>query len=279
MNLNWTCWTLEEETKLAELVIAETHSLPQIGRLLNKKTDACIYKMRKLGLNSNYIRRTYSHDENFWSIPNITNVIYGGFSSADACVFARKGKYHEYRLEIQKSDEEYLKQFVRDCKFTGPIMENIRKERNSHTVSFTVISNKWAEDLNKNFNIMPNKTQRLAPPEHLGDDLMCYWLKGYTDGDGCVYPHPTTGIQLTYSSSSQYMMEWIKKFTDKMWPTKLSYNREAHPWKHEIHNCWHYEIGGIRASVIVDYLTQLPGPTLNRKWLNPKTLEIIRVKN
>lgn len=273
---NYKYWTFEDGENLKKLVNTGL-SYKSIGKLLGRSGGSCQWYARELGLN-NVVKsnKKYFVDEDFWETPNITNCYYAGFSAADASIQTPNGKSFTYKLEIQKSDEKFLKTFIKNINFTGPIKESIRPEKNSHTVRFTVSSIKWAEDLKKNFNIEPKKTHRLAPPNLIDKNLLLSWFIGYTDGDGSIHLGGLNKqfITIAYVSSSEKIIHWLKSFIDEVFTIKMR-NRECNIRKNPKWNCWHYTIGGIKAAIIIDTLKNFHVPKLDRKWHNPAVLTII----
>jgi len=270
---NYRYWTSQEEDKLKELVLTSKFSFKDIGKILERTGQSCQDHSIIMGLNNEYIYRKYSFDKDYWSTPNLINSYYSGFSAADASI---KNKGSRYLLEIQKLDIGWLEEFKRYIKFNGPILKRNRIDKNSSTISICINSEKWKNDLATNFSIIPNKTYRLEPPRNLDKYLLFSWLIGYTCGDGTIHLNKITNqIQINYVSSSEYIIKWIQNFIDLNFQGCYIRKTTNNCFKNRKWNCWHYNLSGIKAAIIIDYLRQFPVPKLDRKWNNPRVLQKI----
>jgi hypothetical protein len=261
-------WTKEEEDKLKSLVETSKYSFKDIGLFMKRSGQSCQDHSCLMGLKSSFVRRKYSVNHSFWKIPNLLNSYYAGFSAADASI---KGPVNTYRLEIQKSDEPWLENFKRDIEFNGPIATYDRREtRNSITSCIHVTSRQWIEDLELNFSVIPNKTHRLQPPRLDNLDLIMSWFIGYTDGDGCIFHNKANNqIGLNYVSSSESIIKYVNSIVDDNFKGCLT-KKDNNYKKNKIWQCWGYRVSGIKAAVIINYLSQFPVPKLARKWQNPQ---------
>ncbi len=270
-------WTQAEDLKLQELLIDGKLSFVDIGKIMERSGLSCQSRSRELGLKSKYRPRSYSVNEDFWAAPNPLNCYWAGFSAADASITTKNGRNFTYSLELQKRDEMHLRSLVDSANFTGRVYEY--HYHRSPTVIMKVNCDKWAADLKKNFAIEPNKVRRLGPPPLNSDILSYYWLIGYTDGDGTIFPDSHTNeLLLNYSSCSFAVLEWIWKFIIEKFPHQLRARQHAGPKKFKHADCWGLSFSGIRTVVAVDYLRKLDAPKLARKWENPKLLEMIAAK-
>jgi hypothetical protein len=276
--INYKIWTLEEEKEL-ERLLNEGLSHSAIGIKLDRTPVSCKSHSSKLKIKCKYLSgKKYTQDEDFWAIPNLINSYWAGFSAADASIQVRNKKNFTYKLEIQQSDMEHLQKLASDSKFMGKILLSKRPERNSTTVRICVNSTKWAEDLKNNFNIIPNKTRRLEPPNDLSKENLLSWLIGYIDGDGTIHYNKTTNqININFVSSSENLIKFIHYFINSNFPQRLI-NKDNNYYKNKKYNCWYISLSGIKVCVIIDYLRSFPVPKLARKWENPQVLSYISQK-
>jgi hypothetical protein len=198
--------------------------------------------------------------------------------AADGCIYKDKGlKCRSFHWAISEVDLPLMNIFYKDAKLTCPIIRFQNTRDTGYVSKFirvSVFSKQWMEDFEKNFNLVPLKTQRLAPPEHLEEKLLWSYLKGYTDGDGCVRisrgkEHKTLVIE--YASSSIEILHWIKRMTDLKFTSRRNYGREVH----SSGNKHTFSIGGQAAIQMFLFLSKLPVPCLDRKWKNPEVLELV----
>lgn len=271
-------WTQEEEAKLKLLAATNKYSYKEIGKILNRSSQSCQGHASWMGIKNKYnliSGKKYTVNENFWSKPNYINCYWAGFSAADASIVKYKRNGFSYCLEISEKDEKHLKKLVDDCSFNGKIYKYNRKDRDGCTVKIRINSIKWAEDLKNVFNIEPNKTKRLAPPNNLTLNQYFCWTLGYICGDGTVYMNKYNNqIHVNFVSSSLKIIEWLQQFIESNFKDVLRI-KKIKIKKNNKCEAWHYSISGIRAAIFVDYLRQFPVPRLSRKWDNPQVLEKI----
>jgi hypothetical protein len=264
-------WKESEDLELERLASHGKFSYKTIAQKLNRTAFSCQSRATVLGIHNKYLSgKKYTVDENFWSVPNPINCYWAGFSSADANIDIRKGC--AYRLEISSKDFSHLQRLKSDCKFSGPILKYLPRKGGHGSVKLQVNAQSWIKDLQKNFNVVTNKTKRLSPPNVYDDYLLFCWLIGYTDGDGCICLSNRRRLSISYTSSSFVIIEWIKSFVDKHFSQKLKNKANHITTSQKYHS---FVISGIRAAVIIDYLGQYPVPKLARKWSNPKILQFI----
>lgn len=289
---NYKYWTQQEEQRLKELVEIGKYSFKEIGNKLNRSGQSCQDHSRIMGLNSKFIRRKYTNDINFWTQPNLLNCYWAGMSAAD-CNIKKCGvnNSYSYCLSLALSDKCHIEQFKNDIKYDGIISEEHRykpepngskKIKLYHTATIRINDKKWGEDLEKNFNIVPNKTKRLAPP-NLNDDILklSYYL-GYTDGDGCIClvnrkSVNTRELVFRFTSCSFNIINWLKELIDRLFPKEL-YARRNKTTKISTSENGKYHsftIIGMRALVLYNYLKDFPVPKMQRKWFRKEVLDFL----
>jgi hypothetical protein len=129
-------------------------------------------------------------------------------------------------------------------------------------------------DLKTNFNLTPQKTLTLKPPNVTGDNALAF-IAGYIDGDGSVllgfkqrkrvsdYPEISISAAGTFE-----VLSWIKCIFDEMCPPDIN-RTSSQVLKQKDTNIWVYKIGGTRAVCIIETLLKLSLPIrLKRKWDN-----------
>lgn len=150
--------------------------------------DVNIYGAYKgLVFNSN----KYNVDENYFEIINTPNKAYWlGFLYADGCVLVReKNNKRSYTLEISltKDDQIHLDKFKMCLKSNTPIKYKTIAYK-YEACRITICNKKICEDLIK-LGCTPRKSLTLKFPseEQVPKELIPHFIRGYLDGDGCVY--------------------------------------------------------------------------------------------
>jgi len=273
--MNYQIWSTEETNLLISKCLEGNFSYKMIGKILNRSSHSCQNKAKQLKIyNSFKSAKKYTADLDFW-IPNPISAYWAGFSAADASINKHSLNCYNYRLEIANSDICHLEQFKKDSQFNGPIKTSIRRNKFLH--SRLVISEpKWIKDLEKYYNIVPNKTLRLAPP-NLNDEYLnfCY-LIGYIDGDGTVYfEEKRQRLCINIVSSSVDIINWchsliydkFKNFSLVNKKNNIKLIDEKYPFM---------SVNGLRAAVVFDFLYKFDLPKLKRKWEQPLIHEYIQ---
>jgi aspartate carbamoyltransferase regulatory subunit len=210
-----------------------------------------------LGLrHSNIVHQKYSANYEYFKIPNIENSYWAGFIAADGCIKTYKiGVPGQNRLYLGINEENHIDCFKNCIKYTGPI----RKERKLTVIEIS--SDKLCNDLLNNFNITSKKSLTLLPPINLSLINSLAFIKGYSDGDGCINMHNDyVSWQIV---GTQEILLWIQhtiqnyfNCTNKNTIIQVSNN-----------NTYKYSIKGSKAIEILSFLhEELITPELNRKW-------------
>lgn len=275
---NYKFWTPSEELQLEKLVSTNDKSFKEIGKIMSRSGQSCQSHSILLGFNNKYIQRKYTYKKDFWNIPNLENCYYIGFSAADASVKKTGKNQFLYILEIQKRDKEWLELFQKKLEHNGPIYEMNRQRKTciSTTCKFNISAIEWEKPLLENFNIKPKKCHRLGPPNLNNDYLNYSYLIGYIDGDGTIfYNKVTNNLMINFVSSSPFIIDWVKEIIDKKFSNCYLRKKESKVRKSNHAEVFLYNISGIKACVVFDYLSKFPLPKLSRKWENPEILEFI----
>lgn len=287
---NYKYWTIQEETKLKELVETGNYSFKKIGKLLNRSSNSCQRHSSLMCLSNKYIARKYSCNDDFWASPNLINCYWAGMSAADASVNFR-GKNNNcftYRISLSQEDREHLERFSKDIAFDGPISNEKRyKKRNIkekeeykyfYTSNLKIHNNQWGIDLERIFNIVPNKTLRLGSPKLDNDLLKLAYFIGYTDGDGCICLVDRKGkreLIFRFASASYNIINWLKELIDNLFPKEKYARKNKKTNINQGENHYSFAISGMRALVLYDYLLKFPVPKMKRKWNRPEILQFL----
>jgi len=133
----------------------------------------------------------YTYDENYFeSINNEQKAYWLGFIFADGNVSKPKNSKNKGSLDIAlKDDDDYhLYSFRNDIK--GNMGIKYREIKNNNKIykscRISIFNMKIANDLIK-LGCVPNKSLILKFPKHLSDNLLPHFIRGYFDGDGCIF--------------------------------------------------------------------------------------------
>lgn len=234
-------------------------------------------KAVKLGLANPHHYQKHSVDENFFKEPNLINSFFSGNFAADGYI-RKRGSNYLFMWQVCTKDVIILENIKKYTKYTGAIRSYERKNYKKETlkqVSYMSVTcaNQWAEDLKNNFGIIPQKTLRMSPP-NLSDELLKFaYIIGEIDGDGYVCYAKDNRIILRIFSCNTEILNWIKDvFASFLIKIDPSLKYELEPIKRKNENCHTLWISGLKAAIIIDYLSQFPVPKLERKWAQPAIL-------
>lgn len=158
---------------------------------------------------SKQAQRIYSLNDDFFKIqtPDMAYIL--GFIAADGCVSAKE---NSLSIQLQKQDTELLEKIKDIVQSTRPL-DFYTTHQGRDTVKFQVWSAAWKKDLMV-YNIVPNKTFTLKPPTFLKRSLYKDYIRGYFDGDGCIYYRNNDYAQCNWEivGASKEMIIWIREF-------------------------------------------------------------------
>lgn len=272
----WTArrWLDSEEMTLREL----SGKVPQaeIARSLGRTLQAVYQRTNLLGLSSVESRslghRSYSKNDAFFSVPNPLNSYWAGFIAADGCVYS--GSRLRVRIQVQERDREHLERFAQDCGYGGSVKLRVRVPRKggSGRMADLMISgvSKWAEDLHRNFSIVPRKTWFLSPPLSLTSECEAAYVAGYVDGDGCI----SIGKPFTPKRSlRQYRcirLDVIGRLDVLKWIRRVVYESIGHTIKdvglYPRRNLFVLSVCGYAVADFAARVRDLGVPIMGRKW-------------
>lgn len=125
--------------------------------------------------------RKYNIDENYFDAIDTQNKAYIlGFIYADGCLSKNKS---EIIIKLHHKDEDILNIIKSELKSEHPI-KRITSYKNHQSV-FSFSSKKLYNGLSK-IGLTPSKTFTINFPK-LNDELIRHFIRGYFDGDGCLY--------------------------------------------------------------------------------------------
>jgi hypothetical protein len=136
---------------------------------------------KKYSVNENYFDKINNEEKSYWL----------GFLYADGYVRLKDNKSGQLKLKLQRSDKNHIVLFNECLSSNYPIKNEISKVKYKNKVSVSeysavsIYNTKLVKDLIKH-GCLNNKTFKLEFPL-LDDSLMRHFIRGYFDGDGCIY--------------------------------------------------------------------------------------------
>ena len=236
---------------------------------VNRRYSYLRRRVSSMNLKNNYVYHKYFQNNDFFSVPNILNSYYAGILSADGCI-SKNRNVISWNISIK--DRNILDQFIINTGFTGNYYHHLSTSPStgniSEMVKLEVTCAEWKRDLNKSFNVIPQKTYRLLPP-NLDKDILKYsFLCGAIDGDGSICFVKNRDFYITYTSCSFEIVKWIKGLIEKDFSISKNKMRKSHIGvrKGKGADMYMYRISGVKTIKLLQLIKTLPVPMLQRKW-------------
>lgn len=209
----------EEKINMAIEMYQNGMSLAQISK--NMQIDAystLSKKLKECGIEIiNKQNNQYSANYNFFEDINTEEKAYWlGFLYADGYVaqHLRKDGKLKSRLEIglHKKDLDQLEKFKISLKSNHKIyLSQLHKNR----VTLEIYNKKMCSDLIKN-GCVQLKSKIIRFPFFLDQSLWGHFLRGYSDGDGCVFVNKSGSGYMNICSGSELFIKDIAGIYEKM---------------------------------------------------------------
>lgn len=264
---------MTEEQLLQILQLSREEQIPEkeaCHKIMGKYMKLSYYK-NKFGIKVNdigkaeythRIEKTYEVNDDYFSELTNENCYYAGFIAADGNIDQTKTKL---TIGLSVKDKNFLEKFSQDLKSNYNIYE---REKSGFINNYVIItSNSICYDLERNFNIIPNKSLVYSPP-NLKDSFLDCFIMGLIDGDGTIgFSKRKKGTQdsLYISIAGTYdTVTLVKNRFDEILEKKTSRLYQHNKNK----NFYQYRISDKNARLIFIYFyTRYSNISkLNRKW-------------
>lgn len=128
----------------------------------------------------------YIPNENFFDIIDTEeNAYFLGLMYADGNNYIKHNNY-EVSIKLQAQDKIILEKF-RDLISPNSIIK-IATDKSTLNLHYKLkINSKKISNQLFNLGCMPNKSLVLQFPDFINDKLLNHFIRGYSDGDGCIY--------------------------------------------------------------------------------------------
>jgi hypothetical protein len=216
-------------------------------------------------LKTSYCKRQYTQDPIFFLREKPEVYYSAGFIAADGNVDKNQSMI---QIKIHQSDKIVLEKILEYSNGDNPI--HIYDEGSDTELCSLRLNNFfWAKDLKDKFNITPNKTLTLEPPnfdlDKVSPELVKSFITGYIDGDGYVGRRKKFNTLELYILGTKPMMEWFGKCFTYYYGIEIPPKAINQPAA-ETTKVWRIVLVGGKAQTILTDLKQLPIYKLERKW-------------
>ena len=264
---------MTEEQLLQILQLSKEEQIPEkeaCFKIIGKYMKLSHYK-NKFGIKVNEIgkaefthrvERTHKINDNYFSELTNDNCYYAGFIAADGNIDISKTRL---TIGLSEKDKIFLENFLQDLNSDYIIYKGEKEGFVNNSI--TITSANICSDLEKYFNIIPNKSLIYCPP-NLNDSFLDCFIMGLIDGDGTIgFSKRKKGTQDslyisivgTYDTVNLVKVRFetiLEKETSKLYQNNKS------------KNFYQYRISDKNARLIFSYFYN-KYPTiskLNRKW-------------
>lgn len=208
-------------TEKQERNIADAYVHGESSELLGRNLGVHGDRIRDIVRRSGHVIRTrtmaarqHTLDEHFFDRINTERKAYFlGFIYADGCVST---KTRQLQINLQAADRGVLAHLRDTLRTTAPIRIYRRNKFDivNRRACFTVTSSVLVAGLHKH-GAIDRKTHRLRLPR-ITRTLMPHFIRGYFDGDGCIYIHPRDrwGCQISLAGHPPFLTQ-IRDFLCK----------------------------------------------------------------
>jgi intein/homing endonuclease len=176
---------------------------------------------KRLGLHKGNTKRLKSHTLNlsyFDKIDTPSKAYILGFIYADGCN-TRSG----LQIGIQENDKEVL-DFIKKELGISNELRYIKPYKDTWKAKWELSVK--SIDLSKsltNVGCPPAKSLILEFPSFIPDDLMSHFIRGYFDGDGCLFVNKKGYFSLSFISGSKAFIDGLSSYISQK--TGVSFNR------------------------------------------------------
>ncbi len=233
--------------------------------------------------------RVQVKNEMFFQAPNLTNCSVAGMIASDGNVQIPHQK-NGYRviISLARKDREILENINTVTTSNAIITDSqvkttIRTERvkvpieKTYPISYITFSaaQKWMADLQKHWNITPNKSLTLTAPNILHLDLSLAYIVGLINGDGSIGLQKTPNKNYLYIRvlGTKTLLEWVKARFEEVLGASIS--GAVRPERPDS-SIYLLQVNGGQAITLFRVMNAIKECIkLRRKWENPEILKIV----
>ena len=143
----------------------------------------------KYGLlvNESHSKQKYNINEHCFDKIDTQNKAYIiGLLWADGCNMTNK---NEIKISLQEEDKHILDSIKEELEFDKPLsFLDYKKRKSNYKNQYTlVICNKYLSEKLNSLGMTKAKSLTLEWPKCISDEMYRHFIRGYLDGDGCIY--------------------------------------------------------------------------------------------
>lgn len=194
----------------------EGHSLKEIMNEYGIKNAKTIYDIiQRNGRDKLIANKKYNVNEEFFTIIDTEEKAYWlGFLYADGYVRMKYNRSGELRLKLGLKDRNHIELFTKSINSSHKIKDIISSvtvkgiKHISECSTLSIYNTKIVQDLYKH-GCTNNKTFTIRFP-NLNKDLERHFIRGYFDGDGCVYNRKNTNkLEINIISNYSFISDLL----------------------------------------------------------------------
>ena len=152
----------------------------------------------------------YEYNEDFFESKSLESCYWAGFVAGDGWIYKTPGRKPSVSIELASVDRLHLMKISESV--GGPVSHRDRLDKRTnkvyHSSRWTAYSHKIADDLEKNFNIIPAKSLIAEPPTGLDEQQTYSFIAGMYDSDG-HYGYTDGKRPRAKLVGTKAMMSWV----------------------------------------------------------------------
>lgn len=213
--------------------------------------------------NSEAHQRYEINQEYFSNIDTPNKAYILGFLYADGCNHNKNGKY-TISISLQENDKHILEDIKKELGYSGELRyidqeKNRRKYKinRQNQWNLTINNKKLSNDL-LTYGVLPDKSYSATFPKFLSDDLYPHFLRGLSDGDGCIIKNED---RWSYVGTYELLLG-MKTYYEKVLNVHFSLLQDKRK-----RSLWELRIAGKKqVKKFLDYMYKDVDLKLNRKY-------------
>lgn len=179
---------------ISKLCNCSANNIYAILKKANIPTRSLAEAATKYSLNHQY----------FTNIDSEEKAYFLGFLFADGSVTNKK-----MTLSLQEKDIHILELFKKSIEYTGPIIINNKLGNRQKQYRLVITSKSLVKDLHK-YGVTVNKAFNLKFPLDISKNYYHHFIRGYFDGDGCIYTNKIKSDYLISMIGPKVFLEAIQ---------------------------------------------------------------------
>lgn len=168
-----------------EMMYEETPNLRVLGELfsVSQQTMTRVMKLYEIEVKKAIGNKKHHFNEKFFSVIDSEEKAYWlGFIMADGCVYQGTGETYRLQINLKYDDLPHLNKFQESIGSDYKVQ--IKKIKDYQVAQLKINSTEMCKDLMK-LGVVPRKSLVCEMPK-IDESLVCHFIRGYFDGDGCV---------------------------------------------------------------------------------------------